>query len=254
MGKKSNKSNTDSPKVSAPEAPVVSTPTSQPAASPALPPAESKPVAQEQQISSPKPRLVPNFTLPVCPPNERPLNTAWSIWFDRRNKVQGENKREYVDNLKHLCCFKSVESFWRYHAFLTKPSKLPKDSNIHLFRNADYPMWESFPNGGCWILKLTKKGDVVDRVWETLVLAAIGEMFEEPDLVGIVLSVRSRQDMIAIWNRDNERERARISIGEKLKQILQLDANAILEYKKHISSMKDNSTYRNAKLYVVGSE
>jgi translation initiation factor 4E len=34
--------------------------------------------------------------------------------------------------------------------------------------------------------------------------ACIGELFEEPDLVGVVLSSRAREDMVSVWNRDNQ--------------------------------------------------
>ena len=40
---------------------------------------------------------------------------------------------------------------------------------------------------------------------------------------------------------------------EKLKQLLSLSPNTVLEYKKHCTSIKDNSTFRNAKLYVAGA-
>eukprot|EP00301_Raphidiophrys_heterophryoidea_P028073 c9964_g1_i4.p1 GENE.c9964_g1_i4~~c9964_g1_i4.p1 ORF type:complete len:140 (+),score=13.42 c9964_g1_i4:349-768(+) len=136
---------------------------------------------------------------------------------------------------------------------MNKPSVLPLNTNIHLFRETYFPMWESFPNGGCWILKVWKRSGTIDRVWETMVTAVIGELFEEPDLVGIVLSIRSRHDMISVWNKDNQSEAVRFAIGEKLRQLLNLSPNTVLEYKKHCSSIKDHSTYRNTKLYVAGA-
>eukprot|EP00300_Choanocystis_sp_HF-7_P022167 c21330_g1_i1.p1 GENE.c21330_g1_i1~~c21330_g1_i1.p1 ORF type:complete len:249 (+),score=38.00 c21330_g1_i1:28-747(+) len=208
--------------------------------------------------SSPLVRPAPvlkKANIPPCPPNETPLHSAWSFWFDKRlkNSELNEKGSSYLDNLNHLCCFNSVESFWRYYCYLIKPSNL-REANLHLFREAYLPMWESFPNGGCWILKVWKKsGNAIDHVWEAIVLAAIGELFEEPDLVGVVLSSRSRQIMISVWNRDNQSESVRFAIGEKLKQLLSLSPNTVLEYKKHCTSMKDNSTFRNAKLYVAGA-
>jgi len=157
-----------------------------------------------------------------------------------------------MENLQHLCHFNSVESFWRYYAFLSKPSQLARDSNLHLFRETNSPMWESFPDGGCWILKIWKNEKVVDKIWETLVMASIGELFEEPDLVGIALSIRGQQDLLSIWNRDNSNEAVRFAIGEKLKEILKLSPNTMLEYKKHTSSLKDHSTFKNAQTYVAG--
>ena len=43
-------------------------------------------------------------------------------------------------------------------------------------------------------------------------------------------------------------------IREKLKQILTLDPNTLLEYKANNQSVADNSTFRNAKAYVFAAE
>lgn len=192
--------------------------------------------------------------LPKCVEGDTALHCTWSFWFDKRVKSSksASSQINYREHLNHLCCFASVENFWRYYLHLVKPSELPKDSNLQLFRESYYPMWESFPHGGCWILKVWKDDPThVDAVWETLVKMAVGEIFEEPDMVGIVLSVRNNQDMISIWTRKNEKESV-FRIGEKLKEMLMLSPTTVLEYKKHLTSIKDNSTYRNTKTYVAG--
>ena len=57
-------------------------------------------------------------------------------------------------------------------------------------------MWECFPRGGCWILKVKKKNDgqvaasVLGKLWQDMVLSTIGESFEEPDVVGISIAMR----------------------------------------------------------------
>lgn len=38
---------------------------------------------------------------------------------------------------------------------------------------------------------------------QDLVLAVIGEMFEEPNVVGIGMAIRSREDLLSVWNEDN---------------------------------------------------
>ena len=42
-----------------------------------------------------------------------------------------------------------------------------------------------------------------------LVLAMIGECFEEPDVVGICLCIRGKEDLIAVWNGDNRNDEIR---------------------------------------------
>lgn len=41
-------------------------------------------------------------------------------------------------------------------------------------------MWEEFPDGGCWILRIKKKSarNHLGQLWETLVMACIGRFYE----------------------------------------------------------------------------
>lgn len=40
-------------------------------------------------------------------------------------------------------------------------------------------------------------------------LAVIGELFEEPNVVGIGMAIRSREDLLSVWNEDNSNEKVR---------------------------------------------
>lgn len=99
-------------------------------------------------------------------------------------------------------------------------------------------------------MKVRKGNGVVNRLWEELCFACTGEWFGEPDVVGVVLSVRSRDDNISIWHLDSSDTARRMSIGEKLKDLLNLDESTQLEYKHFRQAMQDNSSFRNAKAYV----
>ena len=46
---------------------------------------------------------------------------------------------------------------------------------------------------------------------------------------------------------DNSNDEVRFHIGEKMKQILDLEPSTMIEYKHHESSMRDMSSFRNAK-------
>jgi translation initiation factor 4E len=75
------------------------------------------------------------------------------------------------------------------------------------------PVWEDplNTNGGKWIIRL-KKG-VADRIWEDLVLAVIGDQFddcqgltedgddEHPQICGCTISVRQHEDIVTLWNK-----------------------------------------------------
>ncbi|KNC50954.1 uncharacterized protein AMSG_07207 [Thecamonas trahens ATCC 50062] len=131
-----------------------------------------------------------------------------------------------------------------------RPSQLPGDSNYYLSRDHHYPMWEAFPNGGAWNIKLDKRGDVMDRMWEELFLATIGEAFGEPDVVAIVLAIRSQRNFLSVWNADNMNHAVRFQISETLRALFSIrGVTDSLEYKSHATSMKDGSTFRNAMTY-----
>lgn len=185
------------------------------------------------------------------------LQTPWAFWYDKKQgKHQHTNGIDYANNLHKLGSFSTLEEFWSMYVYLKRPSALAVNANIYLFRDGTNlaPMWECFPNGGSWILKIRKKRDseasVLGKMWHDLVLATIGEMFEEPDVVGASVNIRSKEDLLTVWNGDNRNDEIRFNIGEKLKAILDLEPSTVIEYKHNASSMVDNSSFKNAKAYV----
>ena len=89
----------------------------------------------------------------------------------------------------------TLEHFFNYYVHMKKASEMPREIDIHFFRDDKVPMWEvsltllensafylnsiSFclqesPEGGVVILKI-KKDDNVDRMWESLLFAMIGK-------------------------------------------------------------------------------
>jgi translation initiation factor 4E len=198
-----------------------------------------------------------------CPKIEReegdhPLQTGWTVWYDRKQSKKTDTQ-EFKTQLQKIASFDSVEGFWKLYCHLKRPSVLENNMNFHLFREgpSNIPMWEAYPRGGCWILKVKKKKEsgssVLGKMWQDMVLAAVGEAFEEPDVVGISLCIRRNEDLMSVWNVDNRNDEIRFRIGEKMKRILDLEPSTIIEYKHHAESMQDMSTFRNAKPYVFAA-
>lgn len=102
-----------------------------------------------------------------------------------------------------------------HYIHLKRPSELHRDINLYMFRDLPKcaPMWEAFPHGGCWILKIKKKANVLGKMWQDLVFAAIGEVFNQANVVGIAMAIRSKEDMLSVWNADNTEDSVRFSIG-----------------------------------------
>lgn len=203
------------------------------------------------------------INLPVIEAAEgdHPLQTGWAFWYDKKQRYDPNkvDSNEYKGNLHKIGSFSTVEGFWKLYCHLKRPSTLDLNINLYLFRDGPQhvPMWEAYPRGGCWILKVRKpknsEASVLGKMWQELVISAVGECFEEPDVVGVSVCIRRNEDLISVWNADNRNEEIRFHIGERLKQILDLEPSTIIEYKNHFESMQDRSTFRNAKAYVFAA-
>merc|ERR1711879_1140280 len=80
-----------------------------------------------------------------------------------------------MEGLRQLGSFNTIEGFYRHYTYLLRPSELPRDHNVLLFRKGYKPMWEEFPEGGCWIIRIKRKvsQSYVNRMWENLLIACI---------------------------------------------------------------------------------
>lgn len=83
-----------------------------------------------------------------------PLETKWTFWYantkvdkeghPQDQQQQQDNGSHYRDCLNKLATVSTIAEFCKVYAYLQKPSKLPKNSNISLFRHEVVPMWESY--------------------------------------------------------------------------------------------------------------
>jgi len=127
-------------------------------------------------------------------------------------------------------------------------------------------------SGGKWIIRL-KKG-IADRFWEDLVMAIIGDQFDEcrstirtpgmsvstdeagkvddenengaewPEICGCTISVRQHEDIVSVWNRVDGDLRVREQIRDILRKVLNLSPTTVMEYKSNNDSMQDRSSFR----------
>lgn len=85
-----------------------------------------------------------------------------------------EQELSYREQLKPLGKIKTVEDFFNYYVYHKSAHDMPREIDLFFFRDGEVPMWEQSPDGGIWITKV-RKDDDVDRMWEALLLALIGE-------------------------------------------------------------------------------
>ena len=211
-------------------------------------------------------------------PTHHPLQFPWTFTYFK--KVANKS---YEENTYTLGTTASVEDFWRLYVHLRRPvDERPTVCDYHVFREGIRPMWEDDANvnGGKWIVRL-KKG-LAARYWEDVVcfrpaprlvpgclfspppaafllpsylpipllcvqmLAILGGQFRVGDeICGCVLSVRYQEDILSIWNRSADSRKVCMQIRDTMRSVMGLPENAVMEYKKHTDSMRDNSSYRN---------
>ena len=80
-------------------------------------------------------------------------------------------------------------------------------------------------------------GVSITRLYKYYNLACIGEDFEDSNVIGVVLSLRERRNLLEIWLKDT-REGEKIRIGEKLRVVLDMEPeNLTFFFKEHNKSL-----------------
>ncbi|KAF8159607.1 translation initiation factor eIF 4e-like domain-containing protein [Crassisporium funariophilum] len=204
-----------------------------------------------------------------------PLRNTWVFWF-RQQRSPGNKIISYEEGIKKIAAFSSVESFWSLWTHLAPPSALQPTTDYLLFHTGiRRPVWEDPMNisGGKWIIRL-KKG-VADRFWEDLVMAIVGDQFDDcrskaednpktkagsggsgksedegdattewPEICGCTISVRQSEDIVTLWNRLDGDIKVREQIRDTLRKVLNLPSSTTMEYKSNNDSMQDKSSFR----------
>ncbi|KAF8403977.1 hypothetical protein HHK36_012087 [Tetracentron sinense] len=94
------------------------------------------------------------------------------FWYTRRTPGI-RTQTSYEDNIKKIVEFSTVEAFWVCYCHLARPSSLPSQTDLHLFKEGIRPLWEDAANcnGGKWIIRFKKA--ISGRFWEDLVWGKI---------------------------------------------------------------------------------
>ncbi|KAK0413352.1 hypothetical protein QR680_006752 [Steinernema hermaphroditum] len=159
----------------------------------------------------------------------------------RRETVSSAPKVFYhvvSDCLTQLIAFNTVEGFWAIYNHILPPSRLDFGSDYYVFRKGIKPMWEDDNNakGGRWLISVdrTKRSARLDAFWIELLVALIGEQFEDSEhICGIVVNCRHKGDKISVWTRDAEKDDINLRLRMQLKKLLDIPDSEQLLYVVH---------------------
>lgn len=178
---------------------------------------------------------------PIDGSKKHPLERHWTFWFD--NPSAKSKSAAWGSTLRSIYTFSTVEDFWCLYNNLFIPSKLPPGTDFHCFKEGVEPKWEDSQcaSGGKWTVNNTRGGkEELDKIWLHTLLALIGEQFDEADeICGVVASVRTRSEKIALWTRTAANEAAQMSIAKQWKEFI--DYSDKISYIFHDDAKKDKS-------------
>eukprot|EP00246_Nothoceros_aenigmaticus_P014725 TRINITY_DN5794_c0_g1_i1.p1 TRINITY_DN5794_c0_g1~~TRINITY_DN5794_c0_g1_i1.p1 ORF type:complete len:220 (+),score=39.65 TRINITY_DN5794_c0_g1_i1:155-814(+) len=154
-------------------------------------------------------------------PKKHPLESPWTFWFDNPNGKQKQST--WGTSLRPVYTFGTVEDFWCLYNNVLQPSRLIAGADFHCFKYGIEPKWEDpkCASGGKWTASPPRNKAILDTFWLHTLLAMIGEQFDEgEEICGAVVSVRARQDKLALWTKNAQNEAAQLSIARQWKDVL----------------------------------
>lgn len=170
------------------------------------------------------------------------LQQPFTVKTITRSGTKKENF-DFLSSLKTLCTLKTVENM-NYYLKHVDFESIETITDISVFKEGIEPLWEDQANinGGKWIIKL--KREVAIRLYQKLLVHLMINSFDTILVNGIVISFRMKSCIITLWTGD---ERKTENVVQEIKKILGIDFFLALEYKDNGESLKDNSSFRNAK-------
>mmetsp|Transcript_8393 Transcript_8393/g.16711 ORF Transcript_8393/g.16711 Transcript_8393/m.16711 type:complete len:183 (-) Transcript_8393:1-549(-) len=175
------------------------------------------------------------------------LVKPWTFWHsltprgaDSRNRAQA-----YEEGLVRLNTFTTVEDFFSTYLFLLRPSELVRGNTLYCFIEDKKPLWETFPNGACWIVKVPREAALTaDSHWEKLLLTLVGGTWQG-EVVGVGVSAKTAELILQVWMGELAVKEA---VAERLKSLLGVK---VFYFKANEQSLMDLSTLKHAALVTV---
>eukprot|EP00164_Ancoracysta_twista_P000045 GFYU01000062.1.p2 GENE.GFYU01000062.1~~GFYU01000062.1.p2 ORF type:complete len:375 (+),score=118.22 GFYU01000062.1:219-1343(+) len=127
-----------------------------------------------------------------------------NLLFDETPPKSGDlSKDDFVKRMRTLATFTDGESFDRYWEM---NPRLPLFCNYRCFKAGVSPLWEDKVNvqGGKWVIVCPKSETA--SLFQKIVGGLLRCEFEyDWDICGVVMAVRTKCDIISLWNKSSQR-------------------------------------------------
>ena len=216
-------------------------------------------MAEEEKIENEKVNIIGESK--ISEPNKdkniienMPLNSTWIFWYASRKEK--DHHIPYSDRLIKIAEFNNLKDFFKYYLYLKPVYEIERNVDIGLFKEGYKPLWECCPDSGCWLLRFKRTADLkeINLKWEKVIFSLISEQFDEPHMLGAVLSIRGRETIIELWFNYFKYDTIKSMVAVKFGKLILGDQNeneysATLYFKDNSQSMLDKSTLRNTETY-----
>jgi len=160
-----------------------------------------------------------------------PLHNEWTVWEHHQSTVS--TVTSYSQNMQELYSFKTVQDFWKFWNNYPKPSDIFFDGRtkkkitregesqgkcinaLSIFKKGIKPEWEDEQNknGGEWNLRKIADLSTLDKAFENLLLAMVGETLDEGnEICGLRVLDKSKRKTcmyrIELWIRSENAKTA----------------------------------------------
>jgi translation initiation factor 4E len=183
-----------------------------------------------------------------------PLNSSWTFWYASRKEK--DHHIPYSERLTKIAEFNTLQDFFKYYLYLKPVNEIDRNVDIGLFKGGYQPLWESCPDSGCWLLRFKRTADLkeINLKWEKVLFSLVSEQFEEPHMLGAVLSIRGRETIIEIWFNYFKYDKIKNMIAVKFGKLIlgnqnESESSTTLYFKDNSQSTLDKSTLRNSEIY-----
>ena len=179
---------------------------------------------------------------------DKKLNCTWTFWYASRKEK--DRHIPYENRLTEIFSFSTLKEFFNSFMYIKDIESIPRDNEISVFKKGYKPLWENTPESAFWFYRFHPEDEkFINIKWEQLIFSLIGEQFEEPNILGVVLSKRGRETIIELWFNYFGFDKIKNKLETKFRNLIGLEYEDALFFKENKKSCKDKSSLRNAEAY-----